>query len=546
MPRTVAKRIRRAWCHIMSVPANVRHYVATSNKRPKIGFLLGLSLRDVSLSTTNASAGATAPPLFYCGCRMCCFCVMSLWHGASSRGQKPRGHTGPHAHTNLRLSRLAAAGCVGRPIASLQLRQSTIKGRKCAVPLCPSPPLLLVTMQAACNGVDIGALPNELLGLVFSFLPCVRRRVAAMVSARWRAVAMSRKTAAGPLCCYRSWYSSIARVIKDAASEGHVVCLSYLLSRHGRYDRIYEYKRKAACAAARSGRLGCLAYLAAQSGGIDNRALNAACKRGNTDSIRYLCETAGVTPHWGHFLLAITSGCLGAVDYFRVRSVGLTIYDDWFNLNVGRPYKDLHLLCVRPDACACAIAARHGHIHVLEYLIGVGCVPNAYACIEAARGGHLACLEYVHKLGTPWDTRTCAAAATGTKRETERNAEGRLACIVYARANGCPASTMPCYVAARRGDLMALRRAHEAECPWDADTIAAAAAGGHRGCVYYAREQGCPWSKRVCVLAAARGALKILAYAHRHGCPYDLDDLVVAATRGGQHRCLDYIKKYMQ
>ncbi|AJF97612.1 ankyrin repeat protein [Pandoravirus inopinatum] len=397
------------------------------------------------------------------------------------------------------------------------------------------------------TGIDIDTLPNELLGLIFSFLPCVRRRVAAMVSVRWSAVAMPRNTAAGPLCCCPvRYYSTTICVIKAAASEGHVVCLSYMLSRHGRYDGVYGHKRKAARAAARRGRLACLDYMAAQRGGIDASALDAAAKAGNADAIRYLCERAGQVAHWGHLSRAIASGSVDAVDYLYARSPDMWTHEEWFD-GKGRAYKDIYDRCRgQMDAYACAIAARHGRIRALAHLVNVGCRPDANACIEAARAGHLNCLKYAREQGAPWDERTCAAAAIGLKGDADQNIEGRLECIVYARANGCPANNTPCYMAAARGDLDGLRQAREAGCPWDACVTVAAAGGGHRACLYYAHQQGCEWSKRVCVLAAARGALKILTYAHRHGCPYDFDDLVRAATRGGQRWCLDYIQKYMQ
>ncbi|AVK75102.1 Ankyrin repeat domain containing protein [Pandoravirus quercus] len=369
-----------------------------------------------------------------------------------------------------------------------------------------------------------------------------------MVCVRWSAVAMSRNTAAGPLCCCPArYYSTTICVIKDAASEGHVACVSYVLSRHGRYDGLYGYKRKAARAAARRGRLACLDYVAAQRGGIDASALDAAAKAGNVDGIRYLCEKAAKVPHWGHLWRAIVSGSVDAVAYLYARASDTWWFDEYWFDGKHLIYKDIYKRCRgHEETYACAIAALHGHIDVFVHLVGAGCVPDANACIEAARRGHLDCLKYARERGAPWDERTCAAAAIGLMGDADQNAEDRLECIVYARANGCPANETPCYMAARRGDLAGLRRAREAGCPWDASVTRAAARGGHRACLYYAHQRGCDWDRLVCVLAAARGALKILAYAHRHGCPYDFDDLVRAATRGGQRWCLDYIQKYMQ
>nr|UDO47985.1 ankyrin repeat protein [Pandoravirus massiliensis] len=412
-------------------------------------------------------------------------------------------------------------------------------------------------MQANCRGVDINTLPDELLGLVFSFLPCVRRRVASCVCTRWHVVAMDHRTAAGPLCWqspshrWESTFEHITRTFNCAAAEGHVVCLSHMFHRYGRYHEDYSIS-KAMCAAARRGQVASIAYLA-QRHTINDYVLHAASRAGSAISVRYLCETAGIAPRWSHLALAIASGAVDAVDYLHGRVAQLPVDDewfdphvdnDWFKLHGGHPYGTVYQRCNGvKGAYACAIAARHGSIDALAYLVGVGCPLDVNACIEAAAYGHVDCLQYAHEHGAPWDGQACAAVAVGTEGRI-RNASA--ACIVYALANGCPARKSPSYVAAQSGDLAALRRAHGARCPWDAGTTAAAAGRGHRACLYYAHEHGCPWDSRVCMSAAASGALKILTYAHRHGCPYDVDDLIRAATRGGQRWCLDYIKKYMQ
>nr|UDO47986.1 ankyrin repeat protein [Pandoravirus massiliensis] len=160
------------------------------------------------------------------------------------------------------------------------------------------------------NGIGIDALPDELLGLVFSFLPCVRRRAASSVCTKWHTVAMDYKTAAGPLCCCRPCghlQEVLAAVIERVASRGHVQCLSYLLDRHGHRRAAFGWGRNAARAAAKCGHVACLDYLA-RAGHIDDAALDVACEAGNSDSVRYLCKTAGRVPRWGHIVYAVIHG----------------------------------------------------------------------------------------------------------------------------------------------------------------------------------------------------------------------------------------------
>lgn len=400
------------------------------------------------------------------------------------------------------------------------------------------------------NAISIGALPDELLGLVFSFLPCVRRWAASSVCTRWHAVATDHTTAAGPLCGPRHRghpQEGLAILIENAASEGHAVCLSYLLDRHGHRDGAFGWRQSAARAAAKRGHVLCLDYLV-RAGRVGGVALDTACESGNADSISYLCKTARKAPRWEHILCAIIHGSVDDVScLYGARAPDTYMSEYWFD---GKHpiYKDIYKRCRGEEgAYACAVAALHGHADVFAWLVRAGCVPDANACIEAARGGHLDCLKYAREHGAPWDEHACSAAALGVKGKRDGAAASRrMDCLVYARANGCPADVLPCYVAAKRGDFNSLRRAREAGCPWDARVTAAAASAGSRACLYYAHEQGCEWDGWVCVYAAARGALKILVYAHRHGCPYDLSHVAWAAVRGGQRRCLDYVINYMQ
>jgi hypothetical protein len=65
-------------------------------------------------------------------------------------------------------------------------------------------------------------------------------------------------------------------------------------------------------------------------------------------------------------------------------------------------------------------------------------------------------------------------------------------------------------------------------CPWDQDTYAEAASGGHFETLIYARESGCPWDMRSCNLAVSHGlpsnVWEVAEWIHQNGCPFRGDE----------------------
>jgi hypothetical protein len=96
------------------------------------------------------------------------------------------------------------------------------------------------------------------------------------------------------------------------------------------------------------------------------------------------------------------------------------------------------------------------------------------------------------------------------------------------------------WMAAKRGDLDALKRLHEAGCPWDSDTTSGAARNGHLHCLRYAFEHGCEVNYWACIVAAIHGHLDCLRYLHEHNVPWDGYALMSAAQRG-HLECLKYL-----
>ena len=77
----------------------------------------------------------------------------------------------------------------------------------------------------------------------------------------------------------------------------------------------------------------------------------------------------------------------------------------------------------------CALAARGGHLHCLQYLRSpsVDCPWESDTCEYAAMNGHLHCLRWAHENGCEWDYLTT--------REARRN--GHTECLNFAIAHGC-------------------------------------------------------------------------------------------------------------
>ena len=77
-------------------------------------------------------------------------------------------------------------------------------------------------------------------------------------------------------------------------------------------------------------------------------------------------------------------------------------------------------------------AAALGSIALLKWARKNDCVMRAYACHMAARNGHLHALQWLRENGCPWDHQTIEAAAK------HRSNPKHLGCLWYAVENKCP------------------------------------------------------------------------------------------------------------
>jgi len=193
---------------------------------------------------------------------------------------------------------------------------------------------------------------------------------------------------------------------------------------------------------------------------------------------------------------------------------------------------------------ALRVAARAGHVHVLEWLHDMHVVItwNVKECQEAAKGGHLAAMQYLRKVGTPWDTYTTAYATMSGSVELMQwmltNGApdvGRGLFVEYAcRGHQLPMVQWLCannyanafeipHFAAIYGHLDILCWAWaqpgvDAPTPW---LHVSAARGGQLHISQFLLANNCPWDQEFALAAAAiTGHLEYFKWAHAHGAQW--------------------------
>jgi hypothetical protein len=137
-------------------------------------------------------------------------------------------------------------------------------------------------------------------------------------------------------------------------------------------------------------------------------------------------------------------------------------------------------------------------------------------CAAAARIGDLEELKALRRESGeggsfPWDEETCAFAAWG----------GHLEVLKWAHSHGCPWDGKTCKYAAMFGHLESLQWARANGCQWNWKTCASAAQHGRLDVLKWARENGAPWGEETCACAAFGGRLEVLQWARDSGCPWD-------------------------
>ena len=175
-----------------------------------------------------------------------------------------------------------------------------------------------------------------------------------------------------------------------------------------------------------------------------------------------------------------------------------------------------------------AVAAMEGDVEALEWLIQLFDGKRLWwrdvgagVSCLAVGRGKIESLKCLRANGCPWNEDTCAFAAYG----------GHLEVLQWAHQHGCEWDKFMCMRAAA-GHLEVLQWARQNGCPWNEWTCEGAAGAGHLEMLQWARQNGCPWHEETCRSAAWGGHLEVLQWARENGCPWDEETCALAADEG--------------
>jgi len=316
------------------------------------------------------------------------------------------------------------------------------------------------------------------------------------------------------------------RVLECAAENGHLTVVQWLWSRGCPRGTTLADR------AARANHFEIVLWLHAQDYPCDaeGKMYNYAARHGRLDVLEW-CKANGFT--WD---------ILDALE--RAAKGGHTAVMDWLcneRKRIGSYPGDDDLESWYKYMMV-TIAARRGHVHILQWLADHDYALHGEVCEAAAQKGHQHVLCWLRARGCPWDARCCAAAAS----------RGDIDMLLWLRANGCPEDGSACASAimnrcfatadwcrnngftwdesvythmARRGLEWMFEWARMRGCPWSAGTCAALASYGRYHTLKWARKNGCPWDSQTCAIAAGNRNYSLLEWALINGCPWDQQTL---------------------
>jgi len=126
-------------------------------------------------------------------------------------------------------------------------------------------------------------------------------------------------------------------------------------------------------------------------------------------------------------------------------------------------------------------------------------------CELAATIGNLEMLMYLHENGCPWNYQTIDAAAQN----------GHIYCMKYAIKNGCPIDTNDEYATTHKDDFICVESYGTPKM--------------HLECLIYAHKSGCFWGSDTTLSAVQNNRLDCLKYAYENGCPIDKEGCLTIA-----------------
>ena len=168
---------------------------------------------------------------------------------------------------------------------------------------------------------------------------------------------------------------------------------------------------------------------------------------------------------------------------------------------------------VAPSEATCQAAADHGHMHVLQHLHAEGCMSGRVCDAAAARRGDLVMLKWAHEHGYSWDSTDICKSAVYS-----HNAE-LMAWLVQQPGVELTADVMA--TAAQSGDKAMCELLLANQCPLDVQCcLCAAQAGIHK-----------------------HGNFELLRWFRQHNCPWWVEDLAHQAAQDGSIALLEYMQQ---
>jgi len=269
---------------------------------------------------------------------------------------------------------------------------------------------------------------------------------------------------------------------------------------------------------------------------------------------------------YGHFEILkwfVGKGCY--VDYrvaLNASESGNLKMLKWLK-NKGCPMKN-----VTGDKDAGYIAAKKGHLHILEWLVSEGHSLTSFV-IGALLGGNLEILDWLNKQGCVFDNSSFVVVAKGRNREQLKVMQwlknkdltpddglaycyacenGNIVMLEWLKANGCPfdwpyLDSALCF-SAKSENANSARWLKDNGYPILRYSCSLAAPYGNLEMAKFMKECGCGWGKHMMRRACENGHLHFLKWMVDIGClNFNKEDCRMIAGRYGFSEIVEWIDK---
>lgn len=178
-------------------------------------------------------------------------------------------------------------------------------------------------------------------------------------------------------------------------------------------------------------------------------------------------------------------------------------------------------------------AARHGHIHILQWGLETGVVQIDEGIFQhAGASGSIPLLQWLQSEQIPYDHRVCESAAWN----------GRLEALQWLVANDFPWHRETTFQrAAQGGHMHVLQWLYSKGHIHCACACFVAALNGHFEVLKWLVAKGYALNHMVCQAAAGEGYLHILKWLRANGCPWD-NRTYASALRKGRHEVAEWAR----